>query len=420
MVWLPWVLSGGHGQNVQTTHTISLSEIGRYGVALALVLLAFIVHYSLRLLLGDHLVFLAFLPAVLTAAWVGGFGPGILVLALGLVLGDFVFLPRRFEFVPSSTAEFSSLLVYLFVGVAGVAFIDRSQRIRHTLRVSEAQKQALESEVTERHRVENSLRSSETRLRAAQQELQIYANKLEERVADRTANLTESVAALENVLHHIAHDLRAPIRAMYSFTELLLEQYGSRFDARGKSYAVRIADACRRMDKLTSALLEYGGLAHEPVSLVQVDLNEIFQQVLALCEPQVKGRSAQIELEQPLPKVTADPALLERALAHLIRNALKFVPTWGRPRIEVWGESKGDTVRVHIRDHGIGIKPQYLARIFSAFERLPDNGESYDGTGIGLAIVKRCVERMGGQVGVESTPGVGSRFWIELKTDLSS
>jgi signal transduction histidine kinase len=390
------------------------SEIERYGIAIVLVAGAFVIHYTFRSLLGDHLVFLAFLPASLLAALFGGLAPGLLALALGFVLGDFFFLPPRFDFVPRGATEFASLMVYFFSGLLGVAVIERFQLVRERLAISEEHKRDLQREVRERQRVEDALRRSEQDLRVVQEELQRHSSDLERRVAERTASLRESLTALENVLYHVAHDLRAPIRAMHSLTELLLEDYGPRFDAQGEDYTRRIQDACSKMDDLTSDLLEYGRLGYQRISVAPVDLAEVLDRIMLELKEEIKNRRAQIRLNKPLAQVVGDVVILERIFMNLLCNALKFVAPESFPRVEIWTETRGEAVRVNLRDQGIGIAREYQEKIFGVFERLHD-GENYPGTGIGLAIVKRGIERMGGSVGVESEVGKGSRFWFELR-----
>lgn len=305
-------------------------------------------------------------------------------------------------------------MIYFFIGLFGIAIIDRFHRVRERLAISESHKRTLEREVRERQRVEDALRSSEQELRAAQEALRQHARELERHVAERTTRLRESLGALENVLYHVAHDLRAPVRAMHSFTELLLENYGMKLDSAGEGYARRIEQACRRMDRLTSDLLAYGRLGYQRISWGPVDLAQLFGGLLKELEPDRKARGAEVQLSKPMGVVLADFDILEQVSMNLLSNALKFVPPGASPRVEIWSETFDDKVVVNIRDQGIGIEPEYQERIFGVFERLHVN-EAYAGTGIGLAIVKRGVERMGGHVGVESSVGHGSRFWLELK-----
>ena len=265
---------------------------------------------------------------------------------------------------------------------------------------------ALERELAERKRVEAALELS-------QAELKNYAGELEARVRERTGSLQESLQALEGVLYHVAHDLRAPLRAMQGFTTMLLQQYGPNLDADGKEYASKISAAAIRMDRLIQDLLEYGRLGHVEVVCKGVDLESAIPAVLHLVDEQIKNKRAEIEIEHPLPIVRANPKMLEQVLVNLLDNALKFVAPGVAPRIQIRAEKKESKVRVWFQDNGIGIDPEYQERIFKVFERL-HSSEGYPGTGIGLAIVRKGMERMGGAAGVESGPGQGSRFWLDF------
>jgi PAS domain S-box-containing protein len=262
-------------------------------------------------------------------------------------------------------------------------------------------------DISERHRIEQELRQAEERLRN-------YTSQLEGRVTERTAHLQQSLQSLEGLLYHVAHDLRAPLRAMASFTRILLEDYGQQLDERGCDYARRISTSAQFMDSLVQDLLAYGRLAHTTVNLHKVSLQSQVDAVLEQFSEEIRNKHAQIEVQRPLPQVQGNPLLLNQILLNLLGNALKFVPPNVSPHVRIHAESDG-LVRLWVEDNGIGIKPEYHHRIFRVFERL-HTANQYPGTGIGLAIVQKGVERMGGRVGVESAPGGGSRFWIELPT----
>lgn len=258
----------------------------------------------------------------------------------------------------------------------------------------------------DRNRFESALSQSEKRFRE-------LADKLEKRVEERTAKLQESIHSLEGVLYHVAHDLRGPLRAMQGLTTLLLEKYAPKFDAEGQDYARRIANAATRMDALIRDLLAYGQLGHVKLPAQTIDLEKLAKNVLHQFADEIRASGAQIELRSPLAPVFANNTVLEQILINLISNALKFVAQSVTPYIQIWTEANGQRVRLFVQDNGIGINPAHHQRIFHVFERL-HRAEDYPGTGIGLAIVMKGAERMGGRAGVESQPGQGSRFWIEL------
>lgn len=241
-----------------------------------------------------------------------------------------------------------------------------------------------------------------------------HANELEKRVADRTRSLQATVQSLEGVLYHVAHDLRAPLRTMQGFTSILLEEHGPALGETGADFARRISVAATRMDKLIQDLLVYGRLAQATPACGPLNLNQRLRGVLEHLAQQIHSRKATVRIEESLPQVKADPRMLDLILTHLINNALIFVAPGTMPEINISAERLGSgMVRLSIQDNGLGIAPEHHERIFRVFERLHGN-DVYTGTGIGLAIVRKGAERMGGMAGVESKPGAGSCFWLDL------
>ena len=236
---------------------------------------------------------------------------------------------------------------------------------------------------------------------------------LNEQLEKRVVQLTESNRALEAFTYTIAHDLRAPLRAMLGFATALLEDYGAKMDASGQEFANRIIDAAKRMDDLIQDLLSYSRLSHDEIKVSAVKLEAALNQALKQCEEEILGKDAQIRVETPLPDVWAHKGVLVQMLVNLISNSLKFVEAGVKPCVRIWAEAGDAWVRLSIQDNGIGIAREYHQRIFRVFERL-HGSEQYPGTGIGLANVRKAAERMGGRVGVESEPRQGSRFWVEL------
>lgn len=245
------------------------------------------------------------------------------------------------------------------------------------------------------------------------EELQGEAARLEARVAERTAQLGETNAELEAFASSVAHDLRAPLRAMYGLSQALLEDYGERFDETGREYARRIVNAAQRMDLLIRDLLAYSRLSREGLERASISLGAVVGSVLAEMEAELRERKAIIQCDDFTLAVMAHRATLESIITNLISNAVKFVEPGVAPEVRLRAEAREGSVRLWVEDNGIGIDPRHQAQIFRVFERL-HGIETYPGTGIGLAIVRKGVERLGGRCGVESYLGKGSRFWIEL------
>jgi signal transduction histidine kinase len=240
------------------------------------------------------------------------------------------------------------------------------------------------------------------------------AASLETQVAIRTAALAESNKELEAFTYTIAHDLRAPLRAQQSFAEALLEDYGDVLGDTGRDYARRINESADRLNHLVQDLLAFSRLSRAEINIEIIDLRQL---VLGICKDmdfQIKEAKADIHVEDFSFAVCANNATLGTAVTNLISNAIKFCQPGVPPEIRIAAEDRGNWVRLNICDNGIGIAPEHHGQVFGIFNRLHKAGD-YPGTGVGLAIVQRGVERMGGRVGVESAEGKGSRFWIELK-----
>jgi signal transduction histidine kinase len=238
------------------------------------------------------------------------------------------------------------------------------------------------------------------------------AQALEALVAERTQSLRVVIAQMEEFSYSVSHDLRSPTRAMQGYAEILLEDYGDRLGEEGRELVDRIRRSGGRMDRLIHDLLTYTRISRremqlEPVSIAQL-IREVVQQY-----PEMRPECAEIEVASDLPLVWAHEPSLTQVVSNLLGNAIKFVPPNRRPRIRIGFEGRGEFVRVNFVDNGIGIPPGCHARLFGMFERLHAD-QPYEGTGIGLAIVRKAIERMNGKVGVESDGVNGSRFWIEL------
>ena len=292
----------------------------------------------------------------------------------------------------------------------------------------------------ERKQVEEALQRTEAALRESERRLRESNADLERRVAERTASLQETIADLEDFSHSITHDLRAPLRAIRSFAQILQEECllcgrpGSQDNLR------RIITAAARMDKLIQDVLQYSRLARSDLRLAPVD-SQVLLDGIVDTYPAFKPPRVEIETRGRLPRVLGNEAALTQCFSNLLGNAVKFVAAGVQPRVRIWAEpidaakakvratsrkrgaraaaaapvrlAAAPFVRLWFEDNGIGIPEDARDRIFGMFQRLD---KSYEGTGVGLTVVRKAVEKMGGRVGVESTPGAGSRFWLELRT----
>jgi len=239
--------------------------------------------------------------------------------------------------------------------------------------------------------------------RTAQEEIRRHATELE-----------SSNRELEAFIYSVSHDLRAPLRHIHRFSTLVEEDYANALDAEARDYLCRISRSAEQMDRLIEGLLDYSRLSRGEIVLQVVQTAAVVKDVLGQLSEEIKQSQAEVTIEGRLEPVWGDLLLLTQALTNLASNALKFVAPGKHPKVRIWTEDRGMKIRLWVEDQGIGISLKNRDdKLFRVFERL--EGDRYPGTGIGLAIVKRAADRMGGTVGVESAEGKGSSFWIDLR-----
>jgi two-component system, sensor histidine kinase and response regulator len=236
---------------------------------------------------------------------------------------------------------------------------------------------------------------------------------LNEHLEQRAGQLTLVNKELESFCYTIAHDLRAPLRAMEGLTSLLLEEHVAALNTSAREYCERIRGSAARMDQMIQELLAYSRLTLLEFEPQPVRLSRVVKDAVSQLAWDLEEKKAVLNIKRPSSQVLGHYTMLVQVVTNLVSNALKFVRPETPPIITIYDSIENSSARLCVEDNGIGIEPEHQQRIFRVFERLHGR-DQYSGTGIGLAIVDKAVARMGGRVGVESAPGKGSRFWIEL------
>lgn len=349
------------------------SRIRAYGLAVATTSLAWLADILLQTRFSESSGGL-YVAAALISTWIGGLGPGLTAVGLTAAI-NLIFFDHPELSLAVGVYGFERLILFTVVAlvVSWLAW----------------------------------------RVRRNQEELSRLNAELEDKVRKRTAALNESNEQLEAFCYTLAHDLRAPLRAIQGFADVVITDYGGQLDRDGRVGLERIRNSAERMGRLILDLLAYTDLTRSDFRRQRVDLEKSCRVVFRMFADEITEKKADVTDELRVRIVSGDPAGIERVLINLLGNALKFAHPERPPRIHISSERKGANVRISVEDNGLGLDPKYRERIFGVFERLYPTGSPM-GTGIGLAIVKRSVEKMGGRVGVESTPGEGSCFWFEL------
>ena len=286
------------------------------------------------------------------------------------------------------------------IGSLGRTLEDTRQALQALFRELEEKNRALQDDIERRSRIED--------------ELKRHRDHLEELVAQRTAALAQrsdelarSNADLEQFAYVASHDLQEPLRMVSSYLQLLEKRYKDRLDQGATTFIGFAVDGAARMQRLINDLLAYSRVGSRGAPFQPVDCTQVVETVLHALQVSIKASQGRISVGR-LPVVMGDATQLAQLFQNLLTNALKFRGD-SPPRVHVSAERQDTRWVFSVADNGIGVAPEYFDRIFVMFQRLHGR-QAYSGTGIGLAICKKVVERHGGSIWVESTPGQGANF----------
>ncbi len=252
-----------------------------------------------------------------------------------------------------------------------------------------------------------------TQLKQVEEDIRKLNEELERRVAERTTDLEIANRELEAFSYSVSHDLRAPLRAIDGFSSILLHDYTGALDPGGQVLLEKIRTNAQKMADLIDAILNFSRMSRQPLIRQNIIPAQIVQEILEELQPLQKGRQIQIHID-PLPRCEGDPALIKQVFNNIISNALKFTKTREVAKIEIGAFQKDGKTVYFVKDNGVGFDMKYADKLFSVFQRLHDEKE-YEGTGIGLAIVYRIIERHGGKVWAEGEVDKGASFFFTLE-----
>lgn len=357
--------------------SLSLKNLQRYALAILFVAGALGAALVLRHSNFRDIAVSLFLFAVAASSWYGGPGPAVLAVLLSELCFDYFFLPPLYS-INIDTSDIPSFVIFASFATLVSWF---SAKRRH---------------------VEQDLLHARDELREANQAL-----------AKRSAALEASNKELEAFAYSVSHDLRAPLRHMAGFTELLRKNAEASLNEKGRRYLSMILEAASRMGALIDDLLAFSRLSRAEAHFSTVSLDQVVQEAMTEVRQDANGRRIAWKVDS-LPQWYGDRSMLRVALINLISNALKFTRTRSEAEIEIGcKERQDDRVVLFIRDNGVGFDMKYSDKLFGVFQRLHPQ-ESFEGTGIGLATVQRIIHRHGGQVWAESKIEGGATFYFSL------
>lgn len=246
----------------------------------------------------------------------------------------------------------------------------------------------------------------------AEIEVRKLNEELEERVRQRTARLEAANKELEAFSYSVSHDLRAPLRSVDGFSRILLNDFSEQMPEEARRYVHIIRESAQKMGQLIEDILRLSRISRAELRMETFDLSEYAREIMARLHSETPDRQAAISIQTPL-IVTADRNLLLIVLENLLNNAWKFTGKTAVAEITVGMFRQNDDDVLFVRDNGVGFDMRHAAKLFGAFQRLHTE-QDFPGTGIGLAIVQRIINRHGGRIWVESDPGTGTTFYFTL------
>ena len=378
------------------------STFQRYAFAVAATASAILIRYWLDPYAGEKFPNAIVVPAITLVAWFGGFGPSLLTFVAGFLLSNWFFVSPRHSFTPHGTDNLLSHVSSVFVALS-IIFFGRHMHLARKRADANAHKaishqRQLEQEVLDRKRAEEEVRRLNT--------------DLERRVQQRTSELVAANEELESFTYSVSHDLRAPLRHVDAYAQMLEEDFGAQLPPEAQNFTKKIRQGSQNMRQLVDDLLHLSHLGKTELNRQKTPLNPMVAEVVNELKPETASRHIEWQLGD-LPLAECDPGLMKQVFANLIANAVKYTRPREEAKIEIGQLKANGEITVFVRDNGVGFNMKYVNKLFGVFQRL-HRAEEFEGTGVGLATVARIVRKHGGRVWAEAELNKGATFYFTL------
>jgi signal transduction histidine kinase len=374
----------------------------RFALSIVAVAAAFLLRLSLDGVLHQKLPFAAFLVATTLMAWYAGFGPSILTFVSGMFLANWFFMaPHHFAWNSADNVgpNVSTLIVGITIILFGRSMHHARRRANAHAQEAIAHQKRLEEVVQQRIQAEEKVRQLNT--------------ELEKRVEQRTAELTASNEELESFTYSVSHDLRAPLRHVDGYAQMLEEEYATSIPEDARKFVKKIRQGSENMRQLVDDLLNLSHLGKAELTRHPADLKPLVEEVVRDLKLETAGRSIEWEIGE-LPEVDCDSGLMRQVFTNLLANSAKYTRRRQDAHIEVGQTRVNGETAIFVKDNGVGFNMKYVNKLFGVFQRL-HRSEEFEGTGVGLATVARIIRKHGGRVWAEGEINHGATFYFTLE-----